>query len=92
MRTSRAAAVVALAGLLGLLWLEDFAPHTDDGCQVEVHCLACRASVERPSAVRARLDPTPALVALDTTTPLLAGSVADVFRAPRRTRGPPLHS
>ncbi len=32
-----------LVALIGLLGVADFLPHTDDGCAVEVHCLACRA-------------------------------------------------
>ena len=25
--------------------LLDFAPHTDDGCRTEIHCLACRSAL-----------------------------------------------
>ena len=32
-----------LVALVGLLGVADFLPHTDDGCGVEIHCLACRA-------------------------------------------------
>ncbi len=32
-----------LVALIGLLGLADFLPHTDDGCEVELHCIACRA-------------------------------------------------
>lgn len=34
-----------LAALVGLLGVADFLPHTDDGCAVEIHCLACRAHI-----------------------------------------------
>lgn len=36
-------AMGVLVALVGLLSLADFLAHTDDGCAVEVHCLACRA-------------------------------------------------
>ena len=32
-----------LVALVGMLSFADFLSHTDDGCAVEVHCLACRA-------------------------------------------------
>lgn len=34
-----------LVALVGLVGLADFLPHTDDGCAVEQHCLACRAHI-----------------------------------------------
>jgi hypothetical protein len=86
------AAFVALAGFTGLLWLEDFAPHTDDGCQVEVHCLACRASVLRPSSARARVDPSPILVAVAAAALPHPSAALVVFRASFLTRGPPRSS
>ena len=32
-----------LVALIGLLGFVDFLSHTDDGCAVEIHCIACRA-------------------------------------------------
>ena len=32
-----------MVALVGLFAVADFLPHTDDGCAVESHCLACRA-------------------------------------------------
>jgi len=40
--TSVAVTALALAAAVGLLLAEGFLPHTDDGCEVELHCLACR--------------------------------------------------
>jgi hypothetical protein len=39
-----AARIVAftLVAAASLALLAGFFPHTDDGCQVEIHCLACR--------------------------------------------------
>lgn len=34
-----------LVALVGLMGVADFLPHTDDGCGVEIHCLACRAHI-----------------------------------------------
>lgn len=36
-------AMGVLVALVGMLSFADFLSHTDDGCAVEVHCLACRA-------------------------------------------------
>jgi len=38
-------AMGVLVALVGMLGVADFLPHTDDGCAVESHCLACRAHV-----------------------------------------------
>lgn len=64
LRDTRLAAVLALAGCLGLLWLEGFARHTDDGCQVETHCLVCRTAVVRASSAHVAVDVTPVLAAV----------------------------
>lgn len=42
-------AVSVLVALVGLFSLADFLPHTDDGCAVEIHCLACRAHISAVS-------------------------------------------
>ena len=34
-----------MMALVGLFAVADFLPHTDDGCAVESHCLACRAHI-----------------------------------------------
>jgi hypothetical protein len=38
-------AMSVLVTLVGLLSFADVLPHTDDGCAVEIHCLACRAHI-----------------------------------------------
>jgi hypothetical protein len=43
------AAWLAVAVALSLAVLSASFFHTDDGCRVEIHCLACRASVGRAS-------------------------------------------
>jgi hypothetical protein len=34
-----------LVALIGLLGFVDFLSHTDDGCEVETHCIACRVHI-----------------------------------------------
>lgn len=93
-RRPRAAVVgvLALVGLIGLLWLEGFGPHTDDGCQTEVHCLACRTAFVRSSFVPAALAVAPALVALESVPVQPAARATEVFPTGRSSRGPPLSS
>jgi hypothetical protein len=38
-------AVLAALALCAGLFVESFAPHTDDGCIVETHCLACQLTL-----------------------------------------------
>jgi hypothetical protein len=38
-------AILAVLALGAGLFVESFAAHTDDGCEVETHCLACRLTV-----------------------------------------------
>lgn len=38
-------AAALLAALAGVVLEESYARHTDDGCAVEIHCLACRLAV-----------------------------------------------
>lgn len=81
-------ALVLLASL-GVGVSQDAFAHTDDGCEVEVHCLACRTAADR-------VDPSGALPALQPELVPVAPVVAD---APARladaapgdtdSRGPP---
>lgn len=36
-------ATLAAVALVSLISFAEFLPHTDDGCAVESHCVACRA-------------------------------------------------
>jgi hypothetical protein len=44
-RSRLAFAFLAVLALCAGLFIESFATHTDDGCEVESHCLACRLTV-----------------------------------------------
>ena len=87
-----------LVGLLlvaccaGWLWLESFAPHTDDGCPAETHCLACRTSFVRSSWAPASLHVLPALVVLHQVSVPPPRFVAELVTSDRASRGPPLFS
>jgi hypothetical protein len=82
-------ALLALAALGNVLVQEAFV-HTDDGCAVELHCLACRLSVAGTTVLSPTLILTPVATAVELpSTP--------AFRVPRkvarhvfRTRAPPL--
>jgi hypothetical protein len=76
------ASVVAAAGA-------DFLPHTDDGCQTEIHCLVCRTAFS--SAVPVALA-APASIALALSGALPARVPVPLAQAePGRlaSRGPP---
>lgn len=40
-----------LVALVSLVGFSDFLPHTDDGCAVETHCLACRSHLSAVSGL-----------------------------------------
>ena len=85
----RAAALWVLAALCAASFLAPFAPHTDDGCQTEIHCLACRSAV----AGRVVTDAGPvaavtlALVGLAAAAPRAV--LADPTCSALTSRGPP---
>jgi hypothetical protein len=91
-RVSSLTVLVALAALLslgGVLFEESFV-HTDDGCAVEVHCLACRLTLGGSAVLASSLDVAPAttIVAVETRP----APVAPEPVAPRLlpARAPPL--
>jgi hypothetical protein len=73
----------------GVLVAQDAFAHTDDGCAVEVHCLACRWASHRsvaPGALPAP-SPEPAPVGSTPLPPTVAVAVAETDAT--GTRGPP---
>jgi hypothetical protein len=91
-RTHRTLAWVAVAALLcvsAALVQESFV-HTDDGCSVEIHCVACRLAAGSTAVV------SPAIilpVAAPTATPVAAQTRSGVREAAPReapSRAPPL--
>jgi hypothetical protein len=88
----RTLAWVALAALVcvSAALLEESFIHTDDGCNVEIHCIACRLAAGGTAVV------SPAIVlpaALQTTSPVVAAGDASLCEAaPHETpsRAPPL--
>jgi hypothetical protein len=94
MRNRRRSSIFVFAAVVVLLALglgaEQSFVHTDDGCAVEIHCLACRLAVAGPAVVVAALDLAPRAVLVSTVP--VAPQSADIERAPRTfaPRGPPL--
>lgn len=92
LKLSSITVLVALAALLslgGALFEESFV-HTDDGCAVEVHCLACRLTLGGSALPSASLDVAPVTTAVALEAP--AAPVVPERVAPRllRSRAPPL--
>jgi hypothetical protein len=87
--TSKLWAGVVLLGL-ATITADGFLPHTDDGCAIEVHCLACTASIGQAAVAAPRVAlPAPGWVVewIHTEAPQ-AVPAAD---SPANTsRGPPL--
>ncbi|HEY7409659.1 MAG TPA: hypothetical protein VII13_02895 [Vicinamibacteria bacterium] len=85
-------ALLALAGVAGADGVASFAPHTDDGCQTEVHCVACRTAFVRPAVVATPLAAVYNLSPLETVAVAPPSAVAAPAVSRRRPRGPPLSS
>jgi hypothetical protein len=86
----KSAALVALLAFSGA-FAEAASIHTDDGCPVELHCLACRLTlgtlaVAAPPAIPLAVD------LIDLGAPPLAPAQPVLESAPRAVapRGPPL--
>ncbi|MET0552296.1 MAG: hypothetical protein ABW221_04615 [Vicinamibacteria bacterium] len=81
-----------LLASLGVGVGQDAFAHTDDGCEVEVHCLACRTAANRVDAPAALPALQPGLVPvaeLAAEAPVLLPETAP---AATDSRGPPRHS
>ncbi len=83
-------AVVALALLAGLGagFVDDWF-HTDDGCVVETHCLACQRSVGSIGVIGADLTAPLALERVDAIPAPPALAARQAPRRPQASRGPP---
>jgi hypothetical protein len=88
-RTLAWVALAALVCVSGALLEESFV-HTDDGCNVEIHCIACRLAAGSTAVV------SPAVVlpvAVQTTAPVLAEADSTLREAAPHespSRAPPL--
>jgi hypothetical protein len=96
MRRSRfkslfAACALALVACLGLMVAEESFVHTDDGCAVEIHCLACRLAVTGTATTggalspRTLLAPSGAVEAAATRPAVEPPSSAPLSRGPPRS-------
>jgi hypothetical protein len=84
-------ALLLLASLGAGVGQDAFA-HTDDGCAVEIHCLACRTAANRVDAPAAVPALQPGLAPVATVAAEAPRLVAKAAPAPTDSRGPPQHS
>jgi hypothetical protein len=91
-RQARRFGWIALAAILcvSAAWAEESFVHTDDGCAVEIHCLACRLAVGTTAVIGAAAT-VPAVVQTIAPVGAEAGSKPREA-APREapSRAPPL--
>jgi hypothetical protein len=80
---------IALLSVFGLALAEDAFFHTDDGCQVEVHCLACRLALGTAAGAVAP-DVAPNLTASDRPAPYRGSAAVAPADLPKASRAPPL--
>jgi hypothetical protein len=85
----RAAALLLLAAVCAAVLVLPFAPHTDDGCQTEVHCLACRLSVAGHSVAATEASAATALALVGSAATVLRPAPEDGERIAVASRGPP---
>jgi len=95
MRTRRPTTAFALVALLALIGLgsalaEESFVHTDDGCAVEVHCLACRLSAGGAATFAAVPLVAPTSVAVVTPSPATHPAPRTVSPRLFQSRAPPL--
>lgn len=78
-----------LLASLGVGAGQDAFAHTDDGCEVEVHCLACRTAATRTDAPAALPALQPGLVPVAPVAAEASRELADADTAAAESRGPP---
>lgn len=81
--------MLALVASLGLALAEQSLPHTDDGCAVEIHCVACRLLLGSIVVAPTQLSLEPRLTLVgDVATPGVFAPSVPARRA-ALSRGPP---
>jgi hypothetical protein len=90
-RTLLLAALMLLASF-GALSLEQGFVHTDDGCAVETHCLACRWAYGATSVVAAQVALSAPVAAVELVTARSAAAPAAPAVLAAESRGPPRSS
>jgi hypothetical protein len=94
MRSRRHSSFVVIAALLALLGLglvaEESFVHTDDGCAVEIHCVACRLAVAGTAVVAPALDVAPRPVVISAVAIVLRPAALEAAPRTFEPRGPPL--
>jgi hypothetical protein len=82
--------MVAALVCLGAAILEESFVHTDDGCAVEIHCLACRLTAGTTVVVEAIATPSVVPIPAGPVAPDAFVFVADTRPVFRPSRAPPL--
>jgi hypothetical protein len=90
-RTFLLAALLLLASF-GALTLEESFVHTDDGCPVETHCLACRWAYGATGMAVAALDLAIGIRLLEPIVATPSAAPAEPPPLASESRGPPLPS
>ena len=78
-----------LLASLGTVAAQDAFAHTDDGCAVEVHCLACRTAADRTDTPGALPSLQPGLAPVATVVAEAPALREDAAPADTDSRGPP---
>jgi hypothetical protein len=81
---------LALASLCSTTVAVEYLTHTDDGCVVEVHCLACRTAVSRAATKTATVAVPEPRDIVEIIAPATAPSALTVSAPATDSRGPPL--
>jgi len=88
-RTRFLVATLALL-LVGAVLGGESLNHTDDGCAIEIHCLACRMAVGTTAVLPQVVIAPVGLELAGTVAPLPVLPAQDVVVAPDQSRAPPL--
>lgn len=89
-RPAAAAPGVCLVALVfAFASIAAYAGHTDDGCAVELHCLACHWALASTAEINPPSDPGPPLEVTDRVPATKAVALREVPSPELSSRGPP---
>jgi hypothetical protein len=92
MRRARTVAWIAMLALVcvGAAFVQESFVHTDDGCGVEIHCLACRLAAGTAAVVSPALHLPAAVEAASLLLAARETGPREAARRPSSSRAPPL--
>jgi hypothetical protein len=96
-RTSRLRAIlgataIATLATFAVALAQDFAVHTDDGCRVERHCVACRGTAARMATANVSVAYSPVFTPCGSLAGLAPAPAPDPVSVDVPSRGPPARS